>query len=91
MPTAHEEDFNLPLWKIVLRHLLRPRTWIYPIIVLIVVYFLLPRLARQTAPTAPNRGGNGTVLFGGGENPGPSQSTDAEGNIHRFAVPGNGK
>ena len=53
MPTAHEEDFNLPLWKIVLRHLLRPRTWIYPIIVLIVVYFL--RRRRKTRSVAVDR------------------------------------
>ena len=91
MPAAHEEDLNSPFWKIVLRHLLRPRTWIYPIIVLIVVYFLLPRLARQTAPPAPNGGDNKTLLFGGGENPGPVQTTDADGNIHRFIVPENKK
>ena len=86
MSAAPQEEFDLPMWKIVLKHLVRPRTWIYPIIILIVAYFILPRLARQTAPPAEN-GNHETILFGGGQTPGPMESTDDEGNIHRFVIP----
>ncbi|MBO7724995.1 MAG: hypothetical protein J6S40_00870 [Thermoguttaceae bacterium] len=85
MPATPDEEFDLPMWKVVLKHLLRPRTWIYPIIILIVVYFILPRLAPKTPP--PNGGANETILFGGGENPGPAETVDEEGNIHRFVIP----
>ena len=86
MPAPREEDYDLPLCKIVLRHLLRPRTWIYPIIILIVVYFILPRFAPKTAGP-PEGGSHMSVPFGGGEKPVPSETVDDEGNIHRFVVP----
>ncbi len=85
MTSPQTEDYDLPMWKIVVRHLISPRTWIYPIIILIIAFFVLPRLSKQTAPHPG--GNNETILFGGSDNPGPAESTDADGNIHRFAVP----
>lgn len=78
---------ELPLWKIVCRHLLSPRTWIYPIIVLIIALFILPRLNRQMTSPPPEKPGGETNLFTDPSGFAPAESTDAEGNIHRFAVP----
>ncbi|MGI5831375.1 MAG: hypothetical protein ACOX6D_02415 [Thermoguttaceae bacterium] len=79
------------LGKVILQHLLSPRTWIYPILILIIAFFVLPRLNRQT-DSAPKSRNEETIFFGGnGENPGTVESTDAEGNIYRFTAPGDGK
>ena len=84
-PNEPMED--LPMWKIGCRHLLSPRTWIYPIIVLIIALFILPRLNRQMTTAPPETKNGETTLFGDPNGFAPAESTDAEGNIHRFAVP----
>ena len=84
-PNTPEEE--LPLWKIVCRRLLSPRTWIYPIIILIVVLYILPRLNKQMTPPPSEKKSGETTLFGNPNGFEPAESTDAEGNIHRFAVP----
>lgn len=79
---AEMNNDNLPLWKIVIQRLTNPRTWIYPIIVLLFALFLLPRLSKQAAPP-PASETNETMLFGGT----PQETTDENGDIHHFGGP----
>lgn len=37
-----------PLWKIVMERLLNPRTWLYPILVAAIAFFILPRFANRS-------------------------------------------
>ena len=88
-PNQNDRMEELPLWRIVCQHLIRPRTWIYPIIVLIIVFFVLPRLSHQ-ATWKPKDSNNETPVFRDGEKSDtPSETTDSEGNIHRFFLPQN--
>lgn len=41
---------NTPLWLLVVKQLANPRTWIYPIIVLVVAFYFLPRLNKAKPP-----------------------------------------